>query len=499
MPDTNPDSNFLIRKYFEEHALTDFNRRSFNHFVEVEIPKIVKEVGDIVPTVIPSDVNDFRIRFDNIRIEKPKIQAADGSRKDDYPQEARLRQLTYSAPMHLDVTVHIDGVQREAFSTPIGKMPVMLRSKFCNLTGLTRDELVKRGEDPDDPGGYFILNGNERALITVEDLVPNKLFVQESSGPSKFTAKLFSHKDSYNIPHVIEQMRDGIIYISFTRFKRVPIMYVIKALGLVKDQDIMELICDEKMYDEVYINLHDITDVRTSEDALNVLASKGGIAVQPKESKSDKALEQLDQFLLPHIGTTSKERALKAYNLCKIIKKFLQISKDGVVPADKDHYKNKKLKLSGDLMAELMRVNMKVLVNDILYNFQRLVKRGKFQSVKTIIRDKLLTSRIKSAMATGTWVGGRKGISQNLDRINFIATKSHLTRVVSLLSATQENFEARELHCTHWGRLCPIETPEGTPIGLRKNMAMLCEITQEEVQEDKLKKSLEALGLKKCA
>ena len=121
-------------------------------------------------------------------------------------------------------------------------------------------------------------------------------------------------------------------------------------------------------------------------------------------------------------------------------------------------------------MAELMRVNMKVLVNDILYNFQRLVKRGKFQSVKTIIRDKLLTSRIKSAMATGTWVGGRKGISQNLDRINFIATKSHLTRVVSLLSATQENFEARELHCTHWGRLCPIETPEGTPIGLRKNI-----------------------------
>ncbi|MBU2637427.1 MAG: DNA-directed RNA polymerase subunit B'' [Nanoarchaeota archaeon] len=493
------DGNVLIKKYFEDHSLIEYNRISFNNFIEKEIPKIVKEVGDIVPTVIPPDVNDFRIRFDNIRIEKPKIVEADGSRKDIYPMEARLRQLTYSAPMFLDVTVHIDGVQRESFQTPIGKLPVMLKSKFCNLAGLGREELIKRGEDPDDPGGYFVLNGNERALITVEDLVPNKMFVQESTGPSKFTAKIFSHKESYNIPHVIEQMRDGIIYISFTRFKRVPVMYVIKALGLVKDQDIMQFICDEKMYDEVYINLHDLSEVRTSEDALNALAAKGNINVQPKESKSDKALEQLDQFLLPHIGVTQKDRALKAYNLCKLVKKFLMISKDGAAPADKDHYKNKKLKLSGDLMAELMRVNMKVLVNDILYNFQRLVKRGKFQSVKTIIRDKLLTSRIKSAMATGTWVGGRKGISQNLDRINFIATNSHLTRVVSLLSATQENFEARELHCTHWGRLCPIETPEGTPIGLRKNMAMLCEITQEDVQEDKLKKSLEAVGLKKVA
>lgn len=493
------NGNLLIKKYFDSHSLIEYNRISFNNFIEKEIPRIVKEVGDIVPTVIPPDVNDFRIRFDNIRIEKPKIVEADGSRRDIYPAEARLRQLTYSAPMFLDVTVHIDGVQRESFQTPIGKLPVMLKSKFCNLSGLGGEDLVKRGEDPEDPGGYFILNGNERALITVEDLVPNKMFVQESTGPSRFTAKIFSHKESYNIPHVIEQMRDGIIYISFTRFKRVPVMYVIKALGLVKDQDIMQFICDEKMYDEIYINLHDLSDIRTSEDALNALASKGNITVQPKESKADKALEQLDQFLLPHIGVSQKDRALKAYNLCKLVKKFLMISKDGAAPADKDHYKNKKLKLSGDLMAELMRVNMKVLVNDILYNFQRLVKRGKFQSVKTIIRDKLLTSRIKSAMATGTWVGGRKGISQNLDRINFIATNSHLTRVVSLLSATQENFEARELHCTHWGRLCPIETPEGTPIGLRKNMAMLCEITQEEVQEDKLRKGLETVGLKKAA
>ena len=107
-----------------------------------------------------------------------------------------------------------------------------------------------------------------------------------------------------------------------------------------------------------------------------------------------------------------------------------------------------------------------------------------------------MTSRIKSAMATGTWIGGRKGISQNMQRTNSLDSISHLQRVVSLLTSTQENFEARALHPTMWGRLCPIETPEGTPIGLRKNLSLMCEISQQSPSEEKIKKILEASGLK---
>lgn len=129
------------------------------------------------------------------------------------------------------------------------------------------------------------------------------------------------------------------------------------------------------------------------------------------------------------------------------------MSKENIT-VDKDHYMNKRLKLSGDLLGELFRVNLRALVQDMLFNFQRLVKRGKFQSIKIIIREKLLTSRIKSAMATGVWVGGRKGVSQNIDRTNNMATISNLQRVVSLLTSSQENFEARALHSTHFGRLC---------------------------------------------
>jgi DNA-directed RNA polymerase subunit B len=486
-------NKLLIKNYFENHSIVESNLESYNRFLEKGIQEIVNEVQDIIPTIIPAEVKDFKIKFGKIAIEKPQIVEADGSKRDVYPMEARLRKLTYSAPIYLTVSAYMDGVEREQFTSLIGKIPVMVKSKYCHLYGLNKEELLKHYEDPNDFGGYFILNGNERVLIVVEDLVSNKLFVDKNNtGPSKYTAKLYSESGVYRIPHTIEQMKDGIIYLSFTRFKRVPIFAIIKALGLIKDQDITKFISEDRQYDDIFINLYETIDLKTQDQAMDYLSKKIGII---QNDQNERIIDLLDKYLLPHLGINPGDRITKAHNLCKHIKKFLMISKDNKRSIDMDHYINKRLKLSGDLLADLFRVNLRALVQDVLYNFQRLVKRGKFQSIKIIIRDQLLTSRIKSAMATGAWVGGRKGVSQNIDRTNFIATTSHLNRVVSLLSSSQENFEARALHPTHWGRLCPVETPEGTPIGLRKNMAMLSKIIQEEVAEDKLKKTLEGFGL----
>ena len=177
-----------------------------------------------------------------------------------------------------------------------------------------------------------------------------------------------------------------------------------------------------------------------------------------------------------------------------MLKKFIDVSNGLRSTDDKDHYMNKRLRMSGDLLIDLFRVNFKILVGDILYNFQRIIKRGKLPSIRVIIRGKLLTSRLYSAMATGEWVGGRQGISQRMSRTNYLDMISHLQRVASPLSTSQENFDARALHCTHVGRLCPIETPEGTNIGLRKNLAMLCSISQNS-DENEIIKKIKTLGL----
>ena len=85
-------------------------------------------------------------------------------------------------------------------------------------------------------------------------------------------------------------------------------------------------------------------------------------------------------------------------------------------------------------------------------------------------------------MATGSWPGGRQGVSQLLDRMSHIATVSHLRRVISPLSKTQPHFEARDVHSTHWGKLCPNETPEGQRCGLIKNLALSCIISSHETE-----------------
>jgi DNA-directed RNA polymerase subunit B len=487
-------SKTLIEKYFKEQSFVNSNIASFNNFIANELAKIIEENKEIIPTIPPQNIEDFRIKFDKIWVTKPEITEADGSKRNIYPAEARLRKLTYSAPTFIEVSAHINGVQRESFTTQVGNIPIMLKSSNCHLNKLTREELIEKGEDPDDPGGYFIINGTEKVLISIEDLAPNRVLIERKTGPSEFVGKLFSERGSFKIPHTLEKLKDGIFYLTFTRVKRIPIIVIIKALGLLKDEEIVNFVSKDKQFDEVLINLFEYVEIKTEEEALDYIAKRIGIT-QAKEIRVERMQEILDKYLFPHLGIEKENRIKKAYNLCKFIKKYMEVARGDLPIDDKDHYMNKKLKLSGDLLSDLFRVNLKVLIGDLLYNFQRIVKRGKFPSIKVIIRDKLLTQRIYSSMATGNWVGGRKGISQRIQRLNFLESLSHLQRVVSPLSTSQENFEARELHSTHLGRLCPIETPEGTNIGLRKNLALLCSISSEMNEEETIK-TLKTMGLK---
>jgi DNA-directed RNA polymerase subunit B len=486
----------IIAAYFKEKPFVKSNIDSYDEFLEKGLQRVIDQMGEITPTIIPPEVESFVIKLKKVWVEKPTIIEADGSKRDVLPSEARLRNLTYSAPIYLEICAYVDGVQRESFTSMVGKIPVMIKSKHCHLNGMKKEELIKAGEDPYDNGGYFVINGNERVIITVEDLASNQFFMEKKTiGVSEYVGRIFSETGTYRIPHIIEQMKDGIFYLTFTRFTRVPLVAVIKALGLTKDNDIIKAIDGEEVFDSILINLYSTAELKTEDDALEFLGKKIGIP-QTREIRIEKAREQLNRYLLPHLGTEEDNRKSKAYNLCKCLKKYIKIKEYDLELPDKDHYKNKRLKSVGDMLDNLFRTNMRNLVQDVLYNFQRLVKRGKFQSIKIIIRDELLTSNIKSALATGSWPGGRKGISQNIDRTNALSAQSHMDRVVSQLQSTQENFAARALHPTHWGKICPIETPEGNTIGLRKNKAMLCETSQGDVQEEKLKKTLESIGLK---
>jgi DNA-directed RNA polymerase beta subunit len=139
------------------------------------------------------------------------------------------------------------------------------------------------------------------------------------------------------------------------------------------------------------------------------------------------------------------------------------------------------LKLSGDLLEILLRsilLGKWGLITRITYNYQKLTKRGRLPPLQAIVESSVLTNQIISALAIGSWVGGRTGVSQRLERGSYIKTISHMRNVLSPLTSTQEHFEARELHPTHFGKLCTSETPEGATIGLRKYLAITAEVTK---------------------
>jgi len=475
----------LIKKYLQEHSLVESNIRSFNDFIENRMQQIVYEVSKSLPT------EDIKIELGKLTIGKPNIIEADGSRNDILPTEARLRNLTYSAPVFLEMNIKREG-ESEHNNVEIGRIPIMVKSKYCHLYGMSKEDLIKNNVDPADYGGYFIVNGNERVLVMLEDLAPNKPFIEE--GAKGLHLRLFSLRGAYRIPTIINESSDGILEASFSRFKNIPAIPLIKALGLVKDAEIAKLIGKE--CDTLIVNLYDSASLMSSHDALMFLAERMSIEGTKKEIQ-DKIESRIDSYLLPHIGVTKEDRLEKAITLCKLIKQFLIASKEKKGWSDKDHYENKRVKLSGDLFADLFRVNLTVFLRDIQHSLQRMSKRKKFYSIKAIAKSTLFSHRIESAIATGSWIGERTGVTQNMDKTNYLSIISLLQRVISLLPSEQENFKARTLHPTHYGRFCPIETPEGTPIGLRKNLALLSKIsTAVHMDDEKFMKLLQEKGMR---
>jgi len=481
------DNHLIIKKYLEEHSLVESNIISFNEFLEHRMQEIVDEISETMNN------EEFEISLGKIRIEKPKVIEADGSSSLIMPYEARLRNLTYSAPVTLEITVK-KGDTVDSETVEVGKIPIMVKSKACNTYGMSDEELIDNYSDPLDPGGYFIINGNERVMVMAEDLAENQPFIEVNS-KGNLNLRLFSLKGTYRIPITISESKEGILELSFSRFKDLPAVVILKSLGLTKESDIAKYIGKET--DSVIVNLYEFVNLATKEDAMMSIAEKTGLQGTKKEIL-DRVKQRIDSYLLPHIGQKKEDRITKAVTICKLIKQFLIARENPQLRTDKDHYSNKRVRLSGDLLANLFRVNLGILIRDIQYSIQKSSKRKKFFSIRVIAKSTLFSHRVESAIATGSWTGERSGVTQNMDKTNYLAMISQLQRVSSMLPSDQENFLARTLHPTHYGRFCPIETPEGTEIGLRKNLAILSKIsTRVELDNERFLRELESLGMER--
>lgn len=462
----------LLKRFEEDKGWVNFQVESFNRFVNYGIQDIINEIGTINLT---PETGELKLAFGKVQVGKPIIKEADGSTRQIYPNESRIRNLTYSAPVWINITPIFKDIREKPERVHVADFPIMVKSQLCSTHGLSPEDLIKRGEDPDDPGGYFIINGTERVIVLIEEIAPNMpIFEKEKD---VITVRINSEKSGFKQRHLIELKPNGEITISFANIRRMPIVTLLKALGVETDKEICELISsDPRILNEFYINLYQ-EEITTTEEAVDAMGRKLKVA---EDYRKERVAQILDRYLLPHIGQESEKRVAKAKVLTKITKKAVSLYL-GMVPRDDiDHYSNKRLLMSGELLGQLFRsilLGRWGLLAKMSYNYQKLMKRGKTPSIQGIIEADAATKQILSSLATGNWIGGRTGVSQRLDRSSYVKTISHLRSIISPLTSTQEHFRARQVHPTEWGRLCPAETPEGSSIGLRKHLALLTEIT----------------------
>jgi DNA-directed RNA polymerase subunit B" len=310
---------------------------------------------------------------------------------------------------------------------------------------------------------------------------------------------------------VVERNRKNLLEVSFPSVAgHLKFVDLMRALGMVSDHDVVNAVStDEDILTFMMQNLEE-SECDSVESGVMYVGKKLA-PNQTRDYQRKRAEFVVDNYLLPHLNylmppqlkeedegyreAVESVRLAKGHFLGRMAEACFDLVLNKRRIDDKDHYSNKRLKLAGDLMEDLFRISLNRLTRDIKYQLERASMRHRDLSIGTAVRADVLTERLLHPLATGNWVGGRTGVSQLLDRVDHMSVLSHLRRVISPLSRSQPHFEARDLHPTQWGRICPSETPEGPNCGLVKNFAQMVEISKGVPDEDEVTRLLYNMGV----
>lgn len=505
----------VISSYFDEKGLVRQQLDSFNEFISMSVQRIVEDSATIEMQgeaqhhhgEIETQTK-YTVKFEQIYLSKPTHWEKDGATTPMTPNEARLRNLTYSAPIYADITkktISPDGSEdtRQHLKTFIGKIPVMLRSEYCQLYKLSDRDLAEVKECPLDPGGYFIINGSEKVLIAQEKMASNTVYVF-SMKDSKYAykAECRSCIEHSNRPtstlwcNMLSKGSQGakkttigqriVAIIPYIK-QDIPIIIVFRALGFVSDRDILEHIIydfeDPEMMEMVKPSLDEAFVVQDQDVALNFIGVRGARPGVTRERRIRYSKEILQKEMLPHVGVSGFCETKKAYYLGYMVHRLLLGALGRRELDDRDHYGNKRLDLAGPLLAYLFRGLFRNLIKEVKLFAQKYIDRGKDFNLELAIKTRTITDGLRYSLATGNWGDQKKahqaraGVSQVLNRLTYASTLSHLRRVNSPIGRDGKLAKPRQLHNTLWGMICPAETPEGHAVGLVKNLALMAYIS----------------------
>ena len=449
-----------------------------------------------------------------------------------YPNDARLRNMTYGITIHYDVDVEFifyKGLERIEHSITLdkiylGRFPIMLQSDLCILKSLNKNVRFNMGECKNDYGGYFIIDGKEKAIIPQEKFADNMLYIKKNSSDDiySFSAEIRSVSEDASKPIRTTAIKivapsptltNNQIVVTVPNVRKpVPLFILMRALGVISDKEIIKTcILDlekNKNYIDLFIpSIHDANKIFNQETALKYIASF------TKRGTVSSVIEILSDYFLPHIGEINFLD--KAFFVGYMVHRLLKVYTLQEKPTDRDNFTFKRVELTGSLIYDLFREyyliqkrNISKKIDEEYYyhkgeykndessvggvsnasssreinkykdgdNFIGLIE----TNFKDFFKDRDVEVGFRKAFK-GNWGSEshtkRLGVVQDLNRLSYYTFISHLRKINLPLDASAKVVGPRLLNSSQWGVIDPIDTPDGGNIGLHKHMAISTHIT----------------------
>jgi DNA-directed RNA polymerase II subunit RPB2 len=549
----------LIDKYFKDNPsnLVAHHLESYNNFLNKGINRIFRENNPIRFIERENEKDADKLMNKNecllylggkdgtkIYFGKPIIYD-DNKSHYMYPNDARLRNMTYGITIHYDVEVdfiyYVNEERKEESMTfhkiYLGRFPIMLQSDLCILQSFNKEVRFNMGECRNDYGGYFIVDGKEKVIVSQETFADNMLYIrknksddiysysaeiksvsEDTSKPIRTTAiKIVAPLTYSNNPETETSSlsNNQIVVVIPNVRKPIPLFIVMRALGVMSDLDIIKTILLDMNQNNNYIDLF-IPSIHDANKIFNQVTAIQYIATFTKRGTVSSVMEILSDYLLPHVGELNFLD--KAYFIGHMVFNLLKVYQGEKPPTDRDNFRFKRVELTGTLLYELFREYYLIQKKDIAQKIDKIYyyhageykndnKKGSKVSKKSskdkeesseenkyknnftgliennlqdIFKDRVVEIGFRKAFK-GNWGSQvhtkRLGVVQDLNRLSWNSFMSHLRKINLPLDASAKVVGPRLLNSSQWGVIDPLDTPDGGNIGLHKHLSICAFVT----------------------
>jgi DNA-directed RNA polymerase subunit beta len=387
----------------------------------------------------------FDLRFLSHEVREPK----------NTERECRKREITFSAPLYITVQLVI------------------------KETGEVKEQTLFFGDVPMmTDNGTFVINGAERVVVSQLVRSPGAYFTTKTdpaTGRELCSAKLIPYRGAWV---ELETSNKDLLSVKVDRKRKAPISTLLRALGFKTDDEILGLVADvddDPVHNYMQATLAKDTAATTEEEALIEFYRR----LRPGEPPSvDNARELIQNLffndrkydlgrvgrykLNRRLGVDEKTRTLTRNDFVEMIRRMITINNGRALNDDIDHLGNRRVRAVGELIQNQLRVG--------ILRMERVVKERMTTQMDPTTTTPAALINIRPVVAAVREFFGGSQLSQFMDQTNPLAELTHKRRLSALgpggLSRERAGFDVRDVHASHYGRICPIETPEGPNIGL---------------------------------